>query len=216
MSNIFDSLKEHLNPDLIGEAAKIYGESEIGIYKTITSLVPTILAGLLEKCGDSHSIDNIFGSLRNFDPAILNNLGSLLGGGNLAHNDPKDVSGQLLGTIFGAKVPAIANAVASFSGVKQSTASSLLGLAGPLTMGLLSKKISADGLNPFSLVSYLLSQRNTLVSMLPAGVGSLLGMSNAGYGNSFAEEKSTGGMGWLWPLLLLLALGIGIVYFLAM
>ena len=213
MTNILDSVKEYISPELLGEAAKIYGESEIGISKTISSLAPTILLGLLEKSGDSHALDNIFSSLRNFDPAILNKLGSLLGGGNLAHNDPKDISGQLLGTIFGAKVPAITNAVASFSGVKQSSASSLLGLAGPLVMGLLSKKINTDGLNPSGFVSYLLSQRANIVSLLPAGVGSLLGAVNIGSGNNSGEEKSIGGMGWFWPLLLLLGLGAAVVYY---
>jgi len=213
MSNILDSLKEHLSPELLSEASSIYGENESGIYKTIASLVPTILAGLLEKCGDSHAIDNIFNTLRNFNPAILDHLGSLLGGGNLAQNDPKDVSGQLLSTIFGAKVPAIINAVASFSGVKQSTVSSLLGLAGPLVMALLSKKISMEGLNASKLVGYLLSQRSSIVSLLPAGVGSLLGMANAGSGSA-GQEKASMGVGWVWPLLLLLILGAVIIYFL--
>ncbi len=169
MSNILDSVRDYLSPELLGEAANIYGENEAGIAKAIGSLAPTILAGLLEKSGDSHAIDNIFSTLRNFNPAILDNLGSLLGGGNLAQNDPKDISGRLLSVIFGAKIPAITNAVASFSGIKQSSASSLLGLAGPLVMALLSKKISAEGLNASKLVGYLLSQRNTIISLLPAG-----------------------------------------------
>jgi len=213
MSNILDSVRDYLSPELLGEAAKIYGENEAGIGKAIGSLAPTILAGLLEKSGDSHAIDNIFSTLRNFNPAILDNLGSLLGGGNLAQNDPKDISGQLLSVIFGAKVPAITNAVASFSGIKQSSASSLLGLAGPLVMALLSKKISAEGLNASKLVGYLLSQRNTIVSLLPAGVGSLLGMANAGHGNT-NQGKASIGLGWVWPLLLLLGLGVAIIYFL--
>ncbi len=214
MSNILESLKEHISPELLSEAARIYGENEIGIYKATSSLGPTILAGLLEKSGDSHEIGNIFDSLRNFDPAILNKLGSLLDSGNLSQHDPNGVSGQLLGTIFGAKIPAITNAVASFSGVKQSTVSSLLGLAGPLVMGLLSKKIKEEGLNAFSLVSHLLSQRNSIISLLPAGVGSLLGMANVDRGNNFGDAKSKAGMGWFWPLLLLIGLGAGVVYYL--
>lgn len=213
MSNILDSVRDCLSPDILSEAAKIYDESEVGIAKSIGSLAPTILAGLLEKSGDSHAIDNIFNVLRNFNPAILDNLGSLLGGGNLAQNDPKDISGQLLGVIFGAKVPAITNAVASFSGIKQSSASSLLGLAGPLVMALLSKKIHAEGLNASKLVEYLLSQRSSIVSLLPAGVGSLLGMANAGHGNTNQGEAGIG-KGWVWSLLLLLGLGVAIIYFL--
>jgi len=214
MSNILDSLKEYLSPELISEAAKFYSEHEVGVSKAIGSLASAMLAGILQKSGDSHSIDKIFSSIRDFDPAILGNLGSLLGGGNLAHNDPKDVSGHLVGIIFGAKVPAIASSVASFSGVKQSTASALIGLAGPLIMGLLSLKISAEGLKPTGLVSYLLSQKSNFLSVLPSGTASLLGFVNSGMSDRSGNEKSIGGLGWFWPLMVLLALGGATVFYL--
>ncbi|MDO8365733.1 MAG: DUF937 domain-containing protein [Saprospiraceae bacterium] len=213
MTNILDAVKEQLSPELLTEAAKIYGENEAGIFKAIGSLAPAILAGILQKSGDSHSMDNVFSSIRDFDPAILGNLGSLLEQGNLAQHDPRNISGHLIGTIFGAKVPAITNAVASFSGVKQSSASALLGLTGPLVMGLLSKKINADGLRPTGLVGYLLSQKSNFMSVLPSGIASLLGMVNSGIGNQPGTEKSMGGMGWFWPLLLLLGIGSAIVFF---
>ncbi|MFN0035972.1 MAG: DUF937 domain-containing protein [Saprospiraceae bacterium] len=211
MSNLLDSLQEYVTPELLGQAAKIYGESETGISKAIGSLAPAILAGLLDKSNDSQAMGNIFNTLRNFDPAILGKLGSLFGGGNLAHNDPKDVSGQLLGTIFGAKVPAIAHAVAAFSGVKPSSASSLLGFAGPLVMGLLGKRIHADGLDASGLVSLLLSQKDAILSLLPAGVSAFVGTANIGGAQRAQEEKASVGMAWLWPLLLLLGLGAAIV-----
>jgi len=213
MSNILDSLKEYLSPELLNEAAKIYGENEAGISKAVGSLAPAILAGILQKSGDSHSIDDIFTAIRDFNPAILGNLGSLLGGGNLAQNDPKDASGHLLGTIFGAKIPAIASSVASFSGVKQSTATSLLGLAGPLVMGLLSQKISADGLKPTGLVGYLLSQKSNFMSVLPSSTASLLGFVNSGIGNQSGSENAMGGIGWFWPLMFLLALGAVTIFY---
>ncbi|MFN0176798.1 MAG: DUF937 domain-containing protein [Saprospiraceae bacterium] len=209
MSNILDSVRDYLSPDLLSEAAKIYGENEVGIAKAISSLAPTILAGLLEKCGDSHAIDDVFSTLRDFNPGILANLDSLLDG----DSDLKEKSGQLLGVIFGAKMPAITNAVASFSGVKQSSASSLLGFAGPLVMALFSKKISEEGLTASKFVGYLLSQRNIIVSLLPAGVGALLGMANAGHGNSI-QGKTGIALAWTWPLLLLIGLGLAIIYFL--
>lgn len=213
MTNILDAVKEQLSPELLSEAAKIYGENETGISKAIGSLAPAILAGILQKSGDSHSIDSVFNAVRDFDPAILGNPGSLLEPGNLAKHDPRDLSGQLIGIIFGAKVPAITNAVASFSGVKQSSASALLVLTGPLVMGLLSKKINADRLRPTGLVSYLLSQKSNFMSVLPSGIASLLGMVNSGIGNQPGTEKSMGGIGWFWPLLLLLGIGSAIVFF---
>jgi hypothetical protein len=111
MSNLLDALKAYITPELIGSAAQMLGESENGISKALGSLPPAILAGLLEKSSDTSAMSAIFNTISNFDDGVLHNLGNLLGGGNLAHNDPKDISGQLLGSLFGSKVPSITNAV---------------------------------------------------------------------------------------------------------
>lgn len=215
MSNLLDSIKQHVSPELIGQAAQLLGENEGGISKAIAGLAPTILAGLLHKTSDSNAMGGIFNMLSNFDSSILDNLGSLIGGGNLAHNDPKDVSGQLLGTLFGAKVPAITNSISSFSGTKSSSTSSLLGLVGPLVMGVLSKKINSNGLNVSGLANLLIGEKNSILGALPSGLGSVLGLldsGNPGGGTSTSDEVATGNR-WLWPLLLLLALGGGIMYY---
>jgi OmpA-OmpF porin, OOP family len=214
MANLLDTLKDYLSPELIGQAANLLGESENGVAKAAGSIAPTILAGLLEKSNDSHAMGSIFNAISNFDSNILGNLGSLLGGGNLAHNDPKDAAGQLLGSLFGSKVPAITNAISSFSGVKQSSTSSLLGLVGPLVMGLLSKKISTEGLNVSGLANLLLGQKSSILGALPAGIGSVLGLANVGAGAPSVEAPSANGSRWLWPLLLLVGLGAGIMYYL--
>lgn len=214
MANLLDSIKEHISPELIGQAAQLLGENESGISQALGGLAPTILAGLLNKTGDSNTMGSIFNLLSNFDSGILNNLGSLIGGGNLAHNDPKDVSGQLLGTLFGSKVPAITNSISSFSGVKSSTASSLLGLVGPLVMGVLSKKISGGGLNVSGLANMLLGEKNSILGALPSGLGSVLGLMGSGATSTSSAEPASTGNKWLWPLLLLLGLGGGIMYYL--
>jgi OOP family OmpA-OmpF porin len=211
MSDILDSLKEHISPELLSEAAKIYGENETGVFKTISCLAPTILAGLLEKCGDSHAIDPVFNSLRNFDTNILQRLDQLVDGNNPAQNKPREIAAQLNSTIFGAKIPAITNAVAAFSGVKPSTATALLGFTSPMVMALLSQKINAEGLRSSALVRYLLGERSRIVSLLPAGVGSLLGMANID-GIGARDERPMAGLRWLWILLALIVLGGVVAY----
>jgi hypothetical protein len=213
MASILDSIKEHITPELLGEAATMYEESEAGISKAISSLAPAVLAGLLGKSGDSHLIDDIFSIIRNFDPVILQDLGPLFRGNNPAQTDRKDDSDQLLDTIFGAKIPAIVNAAASFSEVKQATASSLLRLAAPLVMALLSKKINAERLNSSGMVNYLLAEKSNFVSVLPASIAAMLGIANRGIDHPFIGEKSMGGLSWLWPLLVLTGIGMVILFY---
>ena len=212
MANLLDSIKEYITPELIGQAAGLLGENEGGISKAIGGLAPTLLAGLLNKSGDSNAMGSIFNALSNFDSGVLGNLGGLLGGGNLAHNDPKDAAGHFLGSVFGAKVPAITNAVAAFSGTKSSSVSSLLGMVGPLVMGMLSKKISADGLSVSGLANLLLGQKSSILGALPTGLGSILGLSDIGSAPAGNTPAATGNR-WLWPLLLLLGFGGAIMYY---
>lgn len=216
MTNLLDDLKAYITPELIGSAAQMLGESENGISKALGSLPPAILAGLLEKSSDTSAMSAIFNTISNFDDGVLHNLGNLLGGGNLAHNDPKDISGQLLGSLFGSKVPSITNAVASFSGIKQSSTSALLGIAGPMVLGYLSKKISTEGLNLSGLTHLLSAERNNILNLLPAGVGAVLGLQglNAGATKPAAvlSDAATGNR-WLMPLFLLLALGAAVVFY---
>ncbi|MBK8425267.1 MAG: OmpA family protein [Lewinellaceae bacterium] len=216
MANLLDTIKQHISPDLISQAAKWLEENEPGISNAMNGLVPTLLAGMLNKTGDSNAMASIFNALSGFDAGIADNIDSLIGGGNLAHNDPKDASGHLLGTLFGAKVPAITNAISSFAGVKPSSTSSLLGLVGPLVMGVLSKKISSGGLNVSGLANLLSSEKNNILGALPGGMASVLGLidrgGSVGEGSVSVEEAATGN-NWLWPLLLLLGLGGGVMYY---
>lgn len=211
MTNLIDSIKTYVTPELLGQAAGLLGENEGGISKAIGGLAPVLLAGLLDKTGDPNAADGIFQMLGGFDSGALNRLDKLIGGGNLAHNDPKDAAGHLIGTVFGAKVPAITNAVAAFSGTKPSTVSALLGMTGSLVMGILSDRIRNEGLSASGLANALQDEKNSILGALPTGLGSVLGLALAP--ETPAEPAATGN-NWLWPLLLLLGLGGGIIYYL--
>ena len=215
MSNLLDSLKSYITPELISQAAAAFGENESGVQKAALSLAPTMLAGLLNKSNDQSGLESVFNLISKFDSGVLDNLGGLIGGGNLAHNDPKDAAGEILGHLFGSKVPAINNSVAAFSGVKSSTVSSLLGLVGPLVMGWLSKKIKTEGLSLSGLMNFLGGEKNAIMGALPGGLGALLGFSGANVdADASVDAPAAGGTRWLWPLLLLLALAAGIMYYL--
>jgi OmpA-OmpF porin, OOP family len=209
MSTLMESVKSYLTSELIGKVAGTLGESENGISKASTGLVASILGGLLNKSGDSGIMNTVFSLLKDGkSTSVLGDLGALIGQGNLAHNDPKDISGKFIGALFGNKVPDLINGVSSFAGIKNSSVSSLLGMIGPLVMGVLGKKIASGGLNLSSLTSLLSSEKSSITSLIPSGLGSALGLSSLmGSGqksSSYQEQKSSGTPGWLWPLLLAL------------
>lgn len=217
MSNLLDSVKSYVTPTLINQAATLLGENENGISKAIGGLAPTILAGIINKADDSNAMGSIFNLLSDSkNENFLSDLGGLLGGGNLAHNDPKDLAGNLMGTLFGGKVPAILNALSSFANIKSTSTSTLLGMVGPLVMGVLGKKINGEGLNVSGLLGLLRGEKSSILNALPGGLSAIMGLASGNGNNNAAAtpeaEVSTGNR-WLWPLLLLLGLGAGIVYY---
>lgn len=214
MSNIIQDLTSLVSSQVLSKAANQLGESESGISSVIGSLAPTILAGLLNKSNDSSAFGDIFNSLSNKNNAsFLDDLGGLIGGGNLAQNDPKDIAGGLMGSLFGNKVGGILDIVTSLAGVKKSSSSSLLGMVAPMIMGYLGKKIMNGGLNASGLASLLSGQKDNITAALPSGMGDLIGFATgntSGGGSSNASStgaSSTGGgngfMKYLIPLLLL-------------
>lgn len=89
-----------------------------------------------------------------------------------------------------ASVPAVTSAVAGYSGVKASSASTLLALGAPLVMSLLGK---TQGLNASGLASLLTSQKSSFMSAIPAGLSSLPGISGVlgGAGTAVTSAAST-------------------------
>ena len=214
MINLLDYLQEHLSPHFIHDAAEQLGENEVSVSKAIRGLSAAFLAGMLQKAEETAAMEQVFGHLRLFPTEVSDHPERLLVPGNLAHNDPKDASGHLLGMLFGPKVPAINQAISSFSGVKSSSTSSLMGLVGPLVMGLLNKRIGNEGLNLSGFTNLLLGERSNILGALPAGLGSILGLAGSPASAPVQEDRAPAtGTNWLWPLLLLLGLGAALIYF---
>ncbi len=179
MTSLLDSIQGYLTSAVVNAAASHLGESEAGVSKAIKGIVATLLAGMAGKANDASALGGLFDMLNDKNNhGALDNLGSLIGGGNLAHGDPKDVAGRLVGTLFGDKTGGLLQAITAFGGLKSGSASSLLGLAGPLVMGVLGKKIAADHLNADGLKSLLFKEQDSFKAALPAGVGDMLGFGS--------------------------------------
>jgi outer membrane protein OmpA-like peptidoglycan-associated protein len=113
----------------------------------------------------------------------------------------------------------VTSAVAGYSGIKASSASSLLALGAPLVMSLLGKTQASQGLNATGLASLLASQKSSLMSAIPAGLSSLPEISSllGGAGTAVSSAVSTAaaettGMGKrLLPLLLLVLVALALL-----
>ena len=212
--NFLDAVKGQFTNELIGKAASYLGESDAVVSKGLDAIIPTALAGIVNKAehGDAGSLLNLAKSA--LDSGIMGNIAgtfSSAGGG------VPSIGPSLISSLFGDKFGGIANAVSAFTGMKGASTSSLFGTVVPLALSLLGKFASDNNSTPGAIASLLGSQKNSILSALPSGF-SLAKFFDAGPAKVAAaaapvvEQKKSNS--WLLPLLLLLAGAALLWYFL--
>ena len=210
-SSLLDSLMSLAGPQIMGALASRLGEPEGKVNDGLKTAAGAILASVAGKSTDSGFISQIFSMVTGAGASgILGNLAGLASGG--ASGAVAELAKKFLGLALGGNQSAVTSAIASASGLKASSAEGLLGMAAPMVLGLLGQKASSGGLNASSFASMLGGEASSLKSLLPAGLGSLLGsmpsMPNVGSMASSAVNripdmpKESGGMGWAMPLIL--------------
>jgi outer membrane protein OmpA-like peptidoglycan-associated protein len=223
--NLIDSVKGYFTSNVVSEAASKLGESESGIQKALSAAIPSALAGMLSKAGSGGSSDILDmakqaagGGMGN----ILSGIGST-GGGLL----------KMLTNLFGDKLGGIVRMIANFAGIKESSASAVMGMAAPATLAAVGDHAVKNNLSTGGLLSFLNSQKDSILSAVPSGLNlaGALGLGSlgdigrklsglvSGAGDSMKKVASSAadypggvarkGRGWVLPLLLIAAVAIG-------
>jgi outer membrane protein OmpA-like peptidoglycan-associated protein len=236
--NLLDSVKGLFSSDVINKMASSFGESEGGIQKAIGGAIPAVLTGLLNKASSADGAASLLNLSKDAaSSGMLGNLGNLLGGGGNLLGKGMD----MLKGLFGDKTNAITSMIASYSGIRESSASSLLSVAAPAALGTVGKQVTQNNMGVSGLTSWLAQQKDSILSAVPSGLniagalglGSLSDLGNklsgllgtasgsvkhvAGTASAYAHEtteKAKGGAKWLWPLLLALLVILALIYFL--
>lgn len=173
--NVIDLIKGQLGPALVSQAASQYGESESGISKAISGLLPAVVGGLANNSSNSTVLDAITGA------SSSGLLGNLLGG-----SSNNSLISSVLSAIFGDKVGGLVNAVSNFAGTGSSSTNSLLNLVTGAALGSVGKYAADNNLDRSGLTSLLNDQKGIVSSLLPAG----LSLASLGLGNWFGGDKT--------------------------
>ena len=172
-TNLVDILKAYVTPDVISKASAMLGESESGVYKGISAAIPSLLSGLVHKSNDSstmESVMNLINENSSSSGSILLNLPSLLTGYG---NSTALASGsKFMALLFKNKQSDTTDIIARTSGLKESSAISLLGMTAPLLLSYFAK----SGMTIYSLRNMLTSQKENILSAAPLGL-------NLGFGS---------------------------------
>lgn len=174
--NVIDLIKGQLGPALVTQAASQFGESESGISKAIGGLLPAVVGGLANNADNPGVLDAITKA------SSSGILGNLLGG---TSNSP--IITTLLSSIFGDKIGGLVNSIATFSGISNNSAGSLLNLVTGATVGTIGKYAADNNLGPSGISSLLNDQKGIVSSLLPAGLS--LASFGLGAENWFGQAK---------------------------
>lgn len=188
--NLIDLATSYLPDNLVDRVSRQLDENPQNTRTALNGALPTVLSGLVQRSaepGGTSSVmdliaqvtapDRVAGEVVMPQGTIFNRLG------NLANNDEdsglidhlQSTGSGIMSSLFGQQNGAVAGALASHSGVKQSSAQSLLSLAGPVLLAVIGKKLHDDGDGPTNLANLLSSQSSYIQSAMPSSLGSLLG-----------------------------------------
>ncbi len=226
--NLLDVAKGLVTRELVAKASSFLGESETGVAKAFSGILPSLINGITEKASSSTegagTIANLAYSAHNSN--FLNNIGDFFKSDNNTGSLLNKGAGILSGLFGDSKVGALTNLISNFSGVKSSSAGSLLSMAAPMLLSLLGKHASSDNVNSTGLASLLTSQKSSVMKALPDGLN--LGNVFSSLSNDIkyvpnrvastataetTEIKNEGGLKWLLPLLLLALVAAAAWYF---
>lgn len=209
--NIIDLAKGYFNNAAVSKIAESVGESPSNVQSALTSILPSLLAGVVQKTSTPSGTQGIMSLLNENDPdSITDKLPELLS--NPAQFQKLITLGSgILPVLFGDKTEKVSDAISSQSGISKSSTSTLLGMAAPILISVIGKYFKTSGMGISGLASLLIGQKDNVKAALPAGVLSALNFADLGdfkdpekvsvdysHGPGYtAGAKKAGRRGWL-------------------
>lgn len=163
--NIMDMITDQITPDNIGLLSKFLGEDSSLVSKAVSAAAPMLLSGILGSTAKPQGRDLFNQTIDKADTGLLGNLAGALtgsGGSSLASSGVSILTSLLGDNTLGSLVKALTG----FGGMSSNSSKSLLGIAAPMLMSMLSKKKQDDGLDNSGLLSMLTGQKKNIANAI--------------------------------------------------
>jgi OmpA-OmpF porin, OOP family len=176
-TNLLENMKTQLTPEMVQQMSVLLDETPATTLKAVDGIMPTLLAGVMHFSSSGSGATQLVDTLAKGDYGnVLNNLSGLLNPGNTAERMMS--SGRnILGMLFPTKLPAVSEMITTYSGIKSTSAASLLSLAAPVVLGVIARTRAVQGLNAEGLTMLLLSQKEGILKLAPQGLTHVLGLN---------------------------------------
>ncbi|MFI8378047.1 DUF937 domain-containing protein [Leeuwenhoekiella sp. NPDC079379] len=171
MAGLLDLLNSDLGKQLISGASAQTGASESKTADVLGMALPVLLGAMKKNAQTPEGASGLLGAISNkHDGSILDNLGSLLGGGSVDEGVMSDGAG-ILGHVLGGKQPVVENTLSQKSGLDAGTVAQILKIAAPILLGVIGKETKQNNVNDSSALSGILG---SMLGGQPKGNQSLI------------------------------------------
>jgi outer membrane protein OmpA-like peptidoglycan-associated protein len=180
-ANLLSLTQEALGGNFSNLAAQFLGESKGATESALGSLLPAVIGSIAQKGATTQGATGLMSLVNGagLDVSALGNPAALFGGDGAGVNGLlKAGTNSLVPSLFGDKSGAVVNALSSASGIKSSSATTLLAMVVPLVLTFLKKFFGEHGLNANSLTTLLSGQGANLRGALDSRITSALGFSS--------------------------------------
>jgi outer membrane protein OmpA-like peptidoglycan-associated protein len=180
-ANLLTLAQDALGSDFSRLAGQFLGESQGATQSALSSLLPAVLGRIAQNGATPQGASGLLSMINgaNLDVASLGNVAGLFGSGGSGVNALlKSGTSSLVPGLFGDKAGPLVNALSSASGIKTTSATSLLAMVVPLVLIFLKKFIGDKGLNAGSLASLLSGQGANLKGALDGRMTSAMGFAS--------------------------------------
>ena len=194
--NLVDSVRNLFSNEFLTKASSVTGESENNVKTAMAGIIPSVLTGLLNQAGSTNP-QNIFNMAKAAaGSGILGNISGAFGNANLLARGT-----EMLRGLFADKLGNVGSLISGFSGIRETSANSLMSIAAPAALGVLGNHAAESNMNAGGLLGFLSQQKDNILGAMPSGLnlagalglGSLAGIGSklTGKLNEFKGSAET-------------------------
>ncbi len=171
-TSLVSIVMQFLTPDMIAKIASALGLDRSVAQKAIGGAVPALLSSLTDVASTPNGARQLTNILTQQPPGSLETLKNLIGGSD--QNTADTGSSMLSGLFGGGTLDTMAQSIGKFAGVDAGSGKSLLGMLGPVVLGVLGQQQRSAGLDANGLASLLGSQKSQITAAIPSGLADQL------------------------------------------
>jgi hypothetical protein len=167
-TDLVATISRFITPDTIAKIASGLGINRQAVEQAVGAGIPTILAGLVGLVSKPEGAQRLSSVLLQQPPGLLDEMKQSLGGVDQA--SMADHGSSILSALLGSgTMKSVAAAITDYAGIKEGAGKSILGLLGPMVLGVLGQQQRVSGLDASGLANLLTSQKDTIAKALPRG-----------------------------------------------